>query len=247
MQAAHFIEVGKAKGQAIAPAGWPARGAIEFKAVSARYREGLPAVLDEVSLSIPAGCKVGVVGRTGSGKSTLCLALFRIIEPFSGSISIDGVDLRGLGLQAVRGALGCISQEPVLFEGSLRTNLDPLAAHSDAELWRALELVHLGPRAAALGEGALDQPDAVHAGGANWSAGERQLLCMGRAVLRQGAVLVMDEARGAEGTVRGFCGAQLWTHAAHLCTRFQTAPWASSERRQKSSSRAMSPRSQSTC
>jgi len=127
--------------------GWPAHGAVSFKNYSTRYREGLDLVLKDINLDIKPHEKIGVVGRTGAGKSSLTLALFRIIEPTSGSISIDGLDVSSIGLFDLRGRLAIIPQDPAMFEGTLRDNLDPRHVHDDTELWSVLGMVELVPTA----------------------------------------------------------------------------------------------------
>lgn len=122
---------------------WPTSGTIELDGLHVRYNTGLPMVLKGISCTFPGGKKIGVVGRTGSGKSTLIQALFRVVEPSSGRIVIDGVDISRIGLQDLRSRLSIIPQEPTLFQGTVRTNLDPLRRHLDLEIWEVGDLVLL--------------------------------------------------------------------------------------------------------
>lgn len=125
------------------PISWPAHGGVEFKNYSTRYREGLDLVLKNINLSIKPHEKIGVVGRTGAGKSSLTLALFRIIEPVSGSIIIDGLNTSTIGLLDLRRRLAIIPQDAALFEGTIRDNLDPGGVHDDTELWSVLGMFAL--------------------------------------------------------------------------------------------------------
>ena len=156
---------------------WPAQAKIEFKDVHARYREGLPLVLKNLTFSIDSTEKVGIVGRTGAGKSSITLTLFRIIELDQGSISIDGVDIAKLGLHCLRNKLTIIPQDPVLFSGSLRMNLDPFNNYSDEQLWETLKMSHLESFVTNLKEGLEHE---IAEGGENVSVGQRQLICLAR-------------------------------------------------------------------
>ncbi|KAJ7589468.1 multidrug resistance-associated ABC transporter [Mycena floridula] len=179
------------------PPSWPEQGVIKFKDVSLRYREDLPLVLDQISFEVGAGEKIGIVGRTGAGKSSLLQALFRIVELSKGSIEIDGHVTRDIGLMTLRSRLALVPQDSTLFMGTLRDNLDPQKSRTDAELISALQRAWLLPKdgtkdAAAEAKFSLDST--VGDDGANFSAGEKQLLALCRALVKNSRVIVLDEA-----------------------------------------------------
>ncbi|GAB4844225.1 ATP-binding cassette sub- C member 9 [Ancistrocladus abbreviatus] len=173
------------------PINWPTTGTICFNNLQIRYADHLPCVLKNITCTLPGRKKIGVVGRTGSGKSTLIQALFRIVEPTEGSIIIDEVDICKIGLHDLRSRLSIIPQDPTMFDGTVRGNLDPLQQYSDGEIWEALDKCQLGDLVHAK-EGRLEST--VVENGENWSVGQRQLFCLGRALLKRSSILVLDEA-----------------------------------------------------
>lgn len=170
---------------------WPSKGEVVFDRVVARYAAHLPPVLKGISFRIPAGARVGIIGRTGSGKSTLLQALFRAMELESGEIRIDGVNIASVKLEKLRRNLAIIPQDPTLFLGTLRSNLDRYQEHTEEEIWNALKKARLESLVKGMENGLLSP---VLENGSNLSQGQRQLLCLARALLLDAKVIVMDEA-----------------------------------------------------
>lgn len=170
---------------------WPEKGFLQFRNVSLRYRPGMDLTLQSLSFRVHVNEKVGIVGRTGAGKSTIALALSRIVEICRGSIEIDGINIADVPLKELRRRVTLIPQDPVLFNGSLRFNLDPESEFTDEKLVRVLKKANLHKILRHEQNGLYQM---ISEGGQNFSSGERQLLCVCRAILRKSKLIVMDEA-----------------------------------------------------
>nr|XP_053629707.1 ATP-binding cassette sub-family C member 5-like [Cherax quadricarinatus] len=199
---------------------WPQYGRVSFRKVQMRYRPETPLVLKGVTFHIDSMENIGVVGRTGSGKSSLGVVLFRLVELAGGTVRIDGTDISTLGLEDLRSRLSIIPQDPVLFIGTIRYNLDPFHRHSDEEIWSALDQTFMKNRIASLN---LKLSAPVVENGENFSIGERQLLCMARALLRKSKIIFLDEATASIDTETDHLIQQTLKMAFQSCTMITVA------------------------
>ncbi|KAK7954832.1 hypothetical protein PG996_015635 [Apiospora saccharicola] len=211
---------------------WPEKGEIVFDNVEMRYRANLPLVLKGMNMHVMGGERVGIVGRTGAGKSSIMSTLFRLVELSGGHITIDGLDISTLGLHDLRSRLAIIPQDPTLFRGTVRGNLDPFSEHTDLELWSALRQADLVPHDAQLEDkkdpSRINLDSVVEEDGLNFSLGQRQLMALARALVRGARIIVCDEATSSvdmetddkiQGTIaNGFRGCTLLCIAHRLRT-----------------------------
>lgn len=182
------------------PEDWPSKGKVEVKGLDVAYSAELPLVLRSVSFTVKGGQRVGVVGRTGAGKSSLTLALLRLIEPRGGSISIDAIDISTIKLQQLRSRIGFIPQDPVLFSGTVKSNLDYFNQIPEDTLNRALRRVKLLAEESSSDDeqfGLLTLSSPISSGGTNVSQGQRQLLCLARILIQDPQIVILDEATSA--------------------------------------------------
>ena len=170
---------------------WPSKGEIRFENFNVKYRNDTEIVLKDINFHLKPGEHLGVVGRTGSGKSTISLCLFRILEAYSGKIYIDGVDISKVGLQKLRESITIIPQDSTLMDGTLRYNIDPIKAYSDNEIMHVMKKIGFDYILKQNKDG-LDQK--ISENGSNLSIGEKQLICITRAILRKSKIIVLDEA-----------------------------------------------------
>ncbi|RZB99916.1 ABC transporter C family member 3-like isoform X1 [Glycine soja] len=194
---------------------WPLFGEVHIRDLQVRYAPHLPIVLRGLTCTFTAGAKTGIVGRTGSGKSTLVQTLFRLIEPVAGEILIDNINISLIGIHDLRSRLSIIPQEPTMFEGTVRTNLDPLEEYTDEQIWEALDMCQLGDEVRRKEE-KLDS--IVMQNGENWSMGQRQLVCLGRVLLKKSKILVLDEATASVDTATDNIIQQTVTQHFSECT-----------------------------
>lgn len=181
-----YSKVDKESSKGERPRVWPKRGKIEFKDLELRYVKNVEPILKKLNFTVDPGEKLGIIGRTGAGKSSIIYSLFRLYS-VNGTILIDDVDVKKINLETLRKSISIIPQDPLIFSGTLRTNLDPYFAYSDEELWRALEDVNMK-------QVVLDLDVQLRENGSNYSIGQKQLICLARAILRKNKIIILDEA-----------------------------------------------------